>query len=348
MKAGRAHEAGDELVLAVDVGGTKTHAALGAFEGDRFLKQRETKCSTAGIADLGVFLREFSDQELYRLVGVAVGIAGPVIGGRVRGANLPWEVDASAISRTLGGLEVRLLNDLVASGYGIEGLDAAEVVTLHDGVEGRIGNRALVSPGTGLGEAILFWDGTQHVPVPSEAGHGDFAPRTEEEVELLRFLREKFGRASAERVLSGPGLVNVYVWLRTAGKYTESQQIDARLADGSAAQEIAEYALAGTSPRCVEALRLWCEALAAEAGNVALRGLATGGVYFGGGIPAKVLPFLRAPQTLEAFFQKFPQEHLLREIPIRVILSPETSLRGAANVARAIGRSETRRVRVQP
>jgi glucokinase len=322
-----------DLFLAIDVGGTKIHLALGRFEGNRFIKLREAKAATGETSDFPALVREFAGAQTKQLAAAAVGIAGPVIEDRVHGANLPWDVERLTLSRALGGTPVRLLNDLVASGYGVSLLQEKELAVLQEGVR-REGNRALISPGTGLGECILLWDGRSHLPVSSEAGHGDFAARTDDEILLLRHLRDRFGRASAERVVSGPGLVNVFEWLRESGRVEDDSGLAGK--EGDLAQEISQRALAGSSRICRDALTMWSQALAAEAGNVALRGLATGGVYLGGGIPAKVLPYLRGRDFLNAFCAKQPQEKILREIPIAVIMSQETTLTGAAAAARAL------------
>ena len=330
----------EDLLLAVDVGGTKIHAALGRFENERFRKIAEEKAATDETADFPALLRTFVRRERAPLAAAAIGIAGPVIAGCVRGANLPWVVEEAVLAQALDGAPVQLLNDLVASGYGIAALEPEDLFSLHKGISRR-GNRALVSPGTGLGECILAWDGHWHHPVASEAGHADFAARTDEEIELLRFLRERFGRASAERVISGPGLVNVFAWLQSSGSIPDDSGVDANHAD--AARDISQHALERTSRICVHALEIWSAALGAEAGNVALRGLAVDGVYLGGGIPAKVLPFLRAPEFLEAFVAKSPQDLLLREIPVHVVLSSETTLLGAAQAARRLAERSPRR-----
>ncbi len=321
------------LVLAADVGGTKIHAALGRFERGVFVRLREARAATASIPDLGAFLRDLAGDDRARVGALGVGIAGPVLDDRVRGANLPWEIDGRDLVRALDGAPLALVNDLVASGLGLQALAPHERVTLHEGSPDPKGNRALVSPGTGLGECILVREGGRFVAVASEAGHADFAPRTDEEIDLLRFLRARIGRASAENVVSGPGLVNVYVWLRESGSRDDAK-IEASLDTSEAAPEISARALDGTSEICTKALRVWVGALASEAGNVALRGLATGGVDLGGGIPAKVLPFLKEPGALEPFFAKPPQDELLRTVPIHVVTSPETTLRGAAIAAR--------------
>jgi glucokinase len=334
--------AAGDLLLAVDVGGTKIHAALGRFERDRFRKVGEEKFSTAETTDFPALLRTFAGRERGTISAAAIGIAGPVIDACVRGANLPWIVEQAALSDSLDGAPVLLLNDLVASGYGISALEENDLFTLQKGVP-REGNRALVSPGTGLGECILAWDGEGHHPVSSEAGHADFAAHTDEEIELLRFLRGRFGRASAERVISGPGLVNVFAWLESSGRIADDSTLDATQDDTTLAQEISQRALDGSSRICTHALEMWCRALAAEAGNVALRGLASGGVYLGGGIPAKVLPFLRRPEFLEVFAAKSPQDELMWEIPVHVVLSSETTLLGAARAARRLAERSPRR-----
>ncbi len=324
---------GKKLLLAVDVGGTKIHAAIGRFDRESFVRVREARAATEGTPDLPAFLHALAGSERGDVAAVGVGIAGPVLGDRVRGANLPWEIDARDISGALGGAPVVLMNDLVASALGLETLAPDECVTIHAGSPRPHGNRALVSPGTGLGECILVRDGPRVHPIASEAGHADFAPRTDDEIDLLRFLRARFGRASAEHVVSGPGLVNVFDWLRESGRFIDDSGI-ASAGGESGPAEISARALAGSSRICVEALRMWVRALASEAGNVALRGLATGGVDLGGGIPAKVLPFLREPGAFDPFFAKPPQDELLRSIPIRVVTTPETTLRGAAIAAR--------------
>ncbi|NNE45005.1 MAG: glucokinase, partial [Gemmatimonadetes bacterium] len=217
--------------------------------------------------------------------------------------------------------------------YGLADLGPDEMETLQAG-EIHAGNRALVSPGTGLGECLLLRDGNRHLPVGSEGGHADFAPRTDEEIDLLRYLRPIWGRVSVERVVSGPGLVNVFCWLRDTGVVEDDSGIAAGPGDSAPAARISEAALAETSRIATEALRVWISAFGSHAGNTALRGYAVGGVYLGGGIPLRILPALRGPAFLEAFCPKSPHEAMLRQVPVHVVLSADTTLTGAACVAR--------------
>jgi len=319
------------MILAVDIGGTKLHAALFEETGPRLEKADETLLATADITSPAEALRAFAGERRARIAACAVGVAGPVLGDRVAGANLPWELSGAALSEALGGVRVALLNDLAASALGLDALGPADLVTLQEGSPDPDGPRALVSPGTGLGEAIVVRGPDGWRPVAGEGGHADFAPRTDEEMELARWLRGRFGRVSAERVISGPGLANVFAWLRDSGRVADDSGLDR--ADPVPAASITEGALEGGSGICREALRVWSEAFGAEAGNLGLRAIATGGVYLGGGIPGHVLPALRAGGFLRAFGSKAPHEALAARFPVRVVLNPETTLLGAALVA---------------
>jgi glucokinase len=321
------------MILAADVGGTKLHAALFERTGAGLAKRSERLLGTAEVAEPAAALAAFVRAQGGQIEACALGVAGPVLGDRVAGANLPWEVRGSEVSEALGGVPVRLLNDLEASGHGLAALGPGDFVTLQEGRPDPRGARALVSPGTGLGETILVPEGRGFRPIPGEGGHADFAARTDEELRLLVWLRGVFGRVSAERVVSGPGLVNVFVWLREAGGAADDSGIDARAGDSAPAARIAQAALEERSSICREALRIWSGAFGAEAGNVALRALATGGVFLGGGIPARILPALRDGPFLPAFRAKEPQERIVAEIPVRVVRNPETTLLGAAIVA---------------
>lgn len=324
------------MILAVDIGGTKIHAAL--FEPVRsgFERRSEIRLETPDVASPGDALAAFVREAGAEIEACGLGVAGPVLEERVDGANLPWELSVTGVSKALGGVPVALLNDLEAAAHGLSMIGADELVTLQPGRTDPTGARALVSPGTGLGEALIVPTADGWRPVPGEGGHADFAPRTDEEVDLLRWLRDIFGRVSAERVVSGPGLVNVFVWLRDSGRIADDSGIEARAGDSSPAALVARGALEGGSEICREALRIWADAFGAEAGNVALRGLATGGVFLGGGIPARVLPVLQADGFLRAFRDKGPQDELAASFPLRVVLSDETTLLGAASVAASL------------
>lgn len=310
------------MILAADVGGTKIHLALFDEAGR---KHRESVVPTAEVASPVRLLADFAGQDRAALRGCGLGVAGPVVGRAVRSpANLPWELEADAVEAALDA-PVVLRNDLEASARGLALVSEDETVVLQEG-EPREGNRALVSPGTGLGEALLLWNGSGYEPVAGEGGHADFGPRTDDEVELFRWLRERHGRVSWEHVVSGPGLGSVFAWLMESGRFPGGSSLDS--APGGAAAVIAQRARDG-EPACRAAVRIWIGALGAEAGNVALRGLALGGVWLGGGMPARMIGELREPEFLAAFRDKAPHEELLRRIPVRVLTTPETTLRGA-------------------
>jgi glucokinase len=319
------------MVLAGEIGGTKVHLARFERDGAGLRKVDETLIPTTEIVAFADTAAEWTGGGR-GLLAASFGVAGPVLDGDVDGANLPWPLRAAAVSRALGGIPVRLLNDLVASAHGLETLGPEDLETLQPGTE-RPGNRALVSPGTGLGECLLLRHEGAFLPVTSEGGHADFAARTDEEIDLLRYLRSIWGRVCVERVVSGPGLVNVFCWLRDTGVIADDSGIAAGPGDSAPASRISQAALAGTSRIAEEALRVWTGAFGAEAANVVLRGFAVGGVFLGGGIPLRVLPALRKGAFLEAFRAKPPYETLLEQLPIQVVRSPETTLRGAARMA---------------
>jgi glucokinase len=323
------------IALAGDVGGTKIHLAVCEVSGAaaRPRKLAERRWATPQVPSFPAVLRDFAHESNVVPLACVLGVAGWVRGDRVHGVNLPWELDARELSRALNGIPVRLVNDLEAAGHGIGLLGAEDLVALQPGQGEPNGNRALVSPGTGLGECLLYWDGERHRPVPSEGAHADFAPTDEQGIELLRFLLRRRGRASWEDVVSGPGLVNVYVWLRDTGIIEDDCGLAAELGDSAPSAEISSRALSGDSAICRRALSFWARAFGAEAGNIALRGLTTGGVYLGGGIPAQVLPELERGGFASAFRAKAAHGELLGRIPIHVVTNVETSLLGAAAAA---------------
>jgi glucokinase len=259
-----------------------------------------------------------------------------VIDGRCHTTNLPWVLEEAALSEKLGGVRVKLLNDVEATAFGMLHLPASELAALHPtAVKPRRGNIAVVAVGTGLGEGILHWDGTAYQPIASEGGHCDFAPRTDREIELLRYMRQRLGgHVSYERVLSGPGLTNLYTFLRDTGVAAESPTLREHLQNGDPNVTIARLGLAGTEPLCVAALELFCVILGAEAGNLALKAFALGGVYIAGGIPPKLLPMLQRAGFWDAFIDKGRFNELLRRLPVWVNLNKQAPLLGAAYYAR--------------
>jgi len=321
------------LVLAGDIGGTSTRLAYFDTSGGKLSPLAEGRFSSQEAAGLEEIVARFAIEQGLKAERACFGIAGPVRQGRVRTPNLPWSVDAAVLAQTLKLPGVQLLNDLEANAYGIDLLTAEDLAVLNPGVPDPTGTIAVVSAGTGLGEALAYWDGSGHRPLPSEGGHADFAPRTELEAELLLYLRAEHGRVSTERVVSGPGLRNIYRFLRDARRQPENPAVVEAMRHGDPSAVITQAALAGTCPLCEQVLDLFVSAYGAEAGNVALRYLAVGGIYLGGGIAPKLIDRLTGPGFMQAFTAKGRLSPLLEDIPVRVILNERTALLGAARCA---------------
>lgn len=324
------------LVLAGDVGGTKTFTGLFERSGNTLKEVRSARFANQGRSGVEEIIEEFIESgggdEAGRIEAASFGIACPVVENRCRLTNLDWEVDGDRVRERFGLPTFRYINDLVATAWGVDLLTEDDLVELKGGRD-RPGNRALLAAGTGLGQAQLFWDGSAHLISASEGGHGDFAPRNELEIGLLRFLTEEFGHVSYERVLSGPGLVNVYEFLTTRCGFDADAGINERFHAEGAASVITEEALRGGDPACVKALEVFVSIYGAEAGNIALRCLATGGVYVGGGIAPKILPALEGGGFIEAFLDKGRFTGFLEGVPVRVITNERTALVGAAGAA---------------
>ena len=323
------------MILAGDIGGTKTLLALFEDASAGLQLLRDASFPSQEAASLEAILTRFMGAASVPLRGACFGVPGVVIDGRCETTNLPWTLDEATLSRHTGAPHVKLLNDLEAAAYGMLHLDRTELAPLNAAaLPPRHGNIAVIAAGTGLGEAMLIWDGRHHVPVASEGGHADFAPRTDQELELLRYLRGKFGsHVSYERVLTGPGLHNICSFLRDTGFAAEPAWLAAQLTAGDPSAIIAESGLAGRDPLCVETLDLFASAYGAEAGNMALRCLAIGGVFVGGGIAPKLLPALRSGSFMRAFTAKGRFAELLQSIPVNVALNPRAPLLGAARYA---------------
>jgi glucokinase len=321
------------LLLAGDVGGTKT--LLGLFEPaaprPRALLTRSF--GTLEHADLPAMIRLLLRDAVVKngsIANACFGVAGPVIDQKTELTNVSWHVDARAIAQVFDLGRVTLLNDLVAMAHAVPVLDASELHVLQKGTPDTAGNLALIAAGTGLGEALLHNIDGQIVPSPSEAGHGDFSARTERDIVLLRELRSRYGRADIEHVVSGRGLINIHRAMHRDGCL---ESIDLENADAPA--RITEAALNQRCPGCIETLDLFVEAYGAEAGNLALRSVATGGVFVGGGIAPKILPALEAGAFMQAFRAKSPLDAMVAAIPVKVILNPEAGLLGAAIFAQS-------------
>lgn len=324
------------MILAGDIGGTKTVMALyerGAKGFETVRTEVYPSAAHGGLDEiLGLFL---GDPGRGGIEAAGFGVAGPVIAGRAITTNLPWrDLEVSQLGTHCGTDQVVLLNDLEAAAYGMLVLPGEDIVQLNPGVEAdRSGNMAVVAAGTGLGEALLVWDGTRHLAVATEGGHVDFPPRTDEEIELLRFLRPEFGRVSSERILAGPGLHNVYRFARQHDGEPEPGWLTERMAKEDPSAVVSQVALEKGDPICERALDLFVSLYGAEAGNMALKVLAVAGVWVGGGIAPKILPALQTGTFMEAFDSKGRFRELMQRIPVRVATNPAAPLLGAAHRA---------------
>jgi glucokinase len=321
------------MILAGDVGGTHTRLAVFDDTGGRLTPAAEATFPSREHGSLEAVLLKFNAAHLLSIDRACFGVAGPVRNGRCDATNLAWVVDARLLARELRLQAVGLINDLEANAWGIGVLEPDDLALLNPGAPDAEGNQAIISAGTGLGEAGLTWDGKQHRPFATEGGHSDFAPRNHLEVELLEYLLTQFHRVSYERVVSGPGLLNIYRFLRDTGRGEEPAWLAERMRDQDPGAVISQAGLEGKSDLCVEALDLFVSLYGAEAGNLALKVLATGGVYLGGGIAPKIIRKLQDPIFLNAFTAKGRMKPLLQAIPVRVILNDKTALLGAARYA---------------
>jgi glucokinase len=323
-----------ELVLAGDIGGTKTNLALFSVHGDKLRSESFRTFPSKRYSGLVPVVQEFLAGDHPKVDAACFGIAGPVIDGKVQTPNLPWMLETAELRRALQLDAVRLLNDLEAGAYGIFTLGNDEFHTLNEGTMHHSGNKALIAAGTGLGQAMLYDDGRHFIPLASEGGHGDFAPRNEMEIELLRHLIKRFQRVSYERVVSGPGLLNIYRFFKEGRGLEEPSWLTDRFAaadDKSAV--ISQAALAGEAEICVKSLELFVSVYGAEAGNLALRAKSVRGLYIGGGIAPKILAKLKDGTFMRAFVDKGRYKDLVAAIPVQVVLNDQAALRGAAHYA---------------
>jgi glucokinase len=327
------------MILAGDVGGTKVHLALYNFANGRLQSVRDQKFPAHDFGSLEDVVKKFcaaGDEKLGDIVAACFGCPGPVRDGRLKLTNLPWTLDTRDLVKSLGIPHIFLINDLEANGYGIPELAPEAIFTLHNGDPEASGNAGLIAAGTGLGEALLIWEGKAHRPIPSEGGHCDFAARSSREVALLEYLHDTLnGRVSWERVVSGLGIKNIYAFLRDVEKIAEPGWLHDRMMAEDPNVVISQCAEDGSSSLCFETMKMFAGAYGAESGNIALKVLATGGMYLGGGIAPKILKTLRNGTFMQAFLDKGRLSPLLESIPVRVILDDTCALLGAAAYAEA-------------
>lgn len=321
------------MILAGDIGGTHTRIALFEETAGKLNMSLERVYPSRDHKGLDEIVSLFLSDQQANIDRVCFGVAGPVIHDRVSTPNLPWVVEAARLAHQVGVPQVLLINDLMAHASGVDDLVEEDFVALNK-LDPQAGNAALIAAGTGLGEAGIYWDGVRRWPFPCEGGHCDFAPRNDLEIALLEYLLKKFGRVSYERVVSGQGLKNIYDFLRDSGRAEEPPWLRHELA--SAADPVAvisQNGVLGKAGICELALDVFVSVYGAEAGNLALKIMATGGVFVSGGIAAKILPRLTNGAFLQAFVAKGRLQPVLESIPVKIIVNDRVGLIGAARYA---------------
>ncbi len=323
----------EAFVLAGDIGGTKTNLGLFARGKRRPAMKVLATYGSRDAANLGDIVERFVRGRDVSISSACFGIAGPVRNGRCKTTNLPWDVSEKKLRNRFGWDRVRLINDLEATAYAVPLLTKRELFALHEGKAAKRENIGLIAPGTGLGMALLVWQGGYYAPVASEGGHSDFAPKSEIEIALWKYLHQRLGHVSTERVVSGPGLFIVYCWLKYTGQGEEPEWLAERMNKGDPSKVISDAAIEEKDDLCAKALDLFVSVFGAAAGNLALTGLTRGGIYLGGGISPKILPKLKEGLFVKAFLDKGRFEGLLHQVPVRVILNDRAALLGAAHRA---------------
>ncbi len=319
------------MILAAEIGATRTRLAAFEKDGNRLQRVVEKTYLSHEHDGLSEIVAAFVSGEGIAVHSACFGVAGPVRRGRSKISNLPWVIDSSDLARQLKLDSVGMINDLQAFAYGIDGLDSADFVTLNPGSDDAEGNRVVISARTGLGVAGMYWDGFRHHPFACEGGHSDFAPRNALEMEMLSYLQKRYGRISYERLLSGPGIKNIYDFLHDLHKAEEPPEVRNEIAAApDPPAVISRLAAAGNSAICAQTFSIFVSIYGAETGNCALNLLATGGVYVGGSVAAKNVSKMTEPIFMESFLDKGRMADLLKEIPVTIVLNDDSGLIGAA------------------
>ncbi len=316
------------MILAGDIGGTKTNLGLFDVQQGKLTKVTDKRYPSREHKGLEEIVADFVKTTGAKATAAAFGIAGPVVDNRVHTGNLPWVIDGTTMAGLLGLDRVRLLNDLESAAYGISAVEPGDFAVLREGSPAPKAPRAVIAAGTGLGEAILFWDGNKHIPTATEGGHADFAPHNEQQAQLWKFIKARSEFTSNELILSGRGFKTLHEFLSADVRHPD---FDDPAVDP--APEITRRALAKECPVCVAAMNLWIEIYGSEAGNLVVRTVARGGLFIAGGIAVKILPLLRHGRFLSAMQHKEKMTEFLAQVPVRVVLDEECPLKGAAYVA---------------
>src|SRR5271156_475819 len=331
------------MILVGDIGATRVRLAAFETVGNRLQCAVEKDYMSQQHGGLPEILTQFIRAEGIPVHSACFGVAGPVRSGRSKISHLPWIIDSRELAKQLKINSVGLLNDLEANAYGIDALESKDFIALSEGSENAEGNRAVISARTGLGMAGLYWDGFRHHPFACEGGHADFAPTNELQMELLAYLQKKYGRISCERLLSGPGIRNIYEFLRDAHKAEEPAWLRDEIATASDVPAlISRVALEGKAAICDQALTIFVSIFGAETGNCALHYMSTGGIFIGGSIAAKIVVKMKDPVFMQSFLDKGRMETLLRDMPVNIVLNDDCGLIGAARytlVQKAFGTS---------
>lgn len=320
------------IVLAADVGGTKTELALFQIKNRKLVSIKNERYATTDHNSFVKAIQHFHGDETSAIDCACLGVAGAVDGDKVRGVNFAWEIDAKKLEADLGIKSVLLINDLEANAYGLSALKDSDFETISKGEKSE-GNAVVISPGTGLGEAGMYWDGSYFHPYATEGGHSNFAPGTELDLELWKFLHKKFSHVSWERVISGQGINNIYEFLRSYRGGKEPEWLTRQLQGDSPSKAISSAAIEKTDSVCVETMQLFLKYLAVECSQLALKAKAISGIYIGGGITPKILSLIDKKEFYKNFIAVGRMEHLLKTIPIKVVLNDKTALMGAAYYA---------------
>jgi len=321
------------FVLAGDIGGTKTNLGLFLKGKERPVPKVIETFSSQNAPDLEHIIQQFFEIHPVPVTHACFGVAGPVVNGKSKTTNLPWSISEDRIKKEFNFHHVKLINDLAATAMAIPLLNKDEFFPLNQAGSIKDQNLALIAPGTGLGKAMLIYQNGRYLPVSSEGGHADFAPNNEAEMQLWRYLHQHYGHVSIEKVVSGSGLVNIYNWLKDSGRFNVPEWLEQKRKEMDPAKVITEAALARKDPGCVEALNIFVSIFGAVAGNLALTGITTGGVYLGGGIPPKILSKLKEDIFMEAFTNKGRFKGFLEKISVKVVLNDKAALIGAAYCA---------------